>query len=179
MGFGFSFLFLLVVLPATLILAVLWSIFKQPLYGKLIGCIWFPVLGLIFFHIVWNFYTAKKRITEEDLFGNYVIDRTQCPGHQAEWQYNHYRFTLESPNIFIFELTERQEIVKQIEGVVRFGDSFGKPTLIVRVDTPTFHIIQPFPTRFGSYEDDFYFVFESPKYGNVFFKKGEWEDSED
>ena len=166
-------IFLVFLIALTFLLALLKLIFKSKIFSYLIIVIWSSVLFLILLSSVLFYFTSKKEVEKEDIYGEYVIDREKYAGKQADWQYNHYRFKITDDNKIIFYITEKENIVKTIEGKVEFTDYSHSPHLKIELDEPEFHILKENPTLYREVWS-FYYVFESEKYNNVFFTKGNW-----
>ena len=174
MGFGFNLFVLLILFPLTIILPIIWIVTKKRLFGKILFFAWIPVLGLIVLTSIIHFFKDKKSIQHEDIYGDYIIDRTKFPGKQADWQYNHFRFTITKQNKFIFYLTDKSKILDTDSGSVTILDSYIHPRIVLQVKKPKHHIIDDKPTLYRTVWS-FYYVFYSPKFKNVFFTKGTWE----
>ncbi|MEZ4804727.1 MAG: hypothetical protein R2852_04385 [Bacteroidia bacterium] len=143
----------------------------------MIAIVWLLIIGLVLFVLTANFFTAPKSITKEDIYGEYVIDRDKYPGYQADWQYNHFRFEITKDNAFVFHETDKDKITKTYTGTVSFRESNVAPRITLHVDLPRNHIIENEPTLYRK-AFSFYYVFKSPKFGNVFFTKGKWKPFE-
>ncbi|WP_235922054.1 hypothetical protein [Flavobacterium phycosphaerae] len=116
----------------------------------------------------------QKEIEKEDIYGDYVIDRDKFAGKQADWQYNHYRFTITKDNQILFYITNKERIVKTIKGKAEIKEYYTpSPRLKLIFEEPKFHIIADNPALYREIWS-FYYVFYSDKYQNVFFKKGTW-----
>lgn len=174
MGFGFNLLFIFVLAPLTLVFLVTWLISRKIIVVKTLGLIWLIVFGMIFLLEIFHFFTAKKELTRDDIYDSYIINRTKYPGKQADWQYDHFRFEITKDNKFIFYKTDRGKINKCCKGTVKFLAAYKVPRVLLDVDTPGYHIINDKPTLYRT-TGSFYYVFHSPKFGNVFFKKGNWK----
>jgi len=174
MGFGFNFLVILFLFPLTAILALLWLATGKKLFGRLLALVWLPLFGLIFLISAVNFFTSKTVLDPDDIYGEYIIDRTKFPGKQADWQYDHFRIEITRENEFLFHLTEKEKIIRTYKGTITFLGAYRNPRIVVQVDTPRHHIINDNPTLYRNVWT-FYYVFNSPKFGNVFFTKGHWE----
>ncbi len=122
----------------------------------------------------WTPMTASK----SDNYGEYVIDRDMFKGKQADWQYNHYRFEIKEDNTFLFHVTNKEKILKTYKGTVSFisprGESY---CVLIDVRGVIPQVIDLNPTMYTQ-TWSFYYVFKSRDYGNMFFKKGEWEPTE-
>ena len=135
--------------------------------------------GLILFAIIVSqvkeYFTGKMHVDKEDIYGSYIIDRTRFPGKNAEWQYQHYRFEITEPDGFAFHCTNYDKVVKTYIGKVEFTTD-NRPHIKLQMQYPdgdTCHVLRTNPTLYRE-PFSFYYVFESPKYGNMFFKNGEY-----
>jgi len=174
MGFGFNLFFAFVLLPLTLVSGLLWLFTRKKIFAQFICAIWVLIVSLIVLVIIMQTLFGDKNIERDDLYGEYIIDRSEFPGKQADWQYNHFRFRITRENKLYFYLLEDGKIVKVYTGTVSFLENYVRPRLVLQVIEPTHHIIEDNPTLYYT-GSSFYYVFNSPKFGNVFFVKGEWE----
>ncbi|KAF2507986.1 hypothetical protein EYY60_18755 [Flavobacterium zhairuonense] len=133
----------------------------------------FLIISVVIF-LVARRINKKTEVDKNDVYGEYVIDTTHFYGKQAKWQYNHFRFEIKRNNKVVFQLTEQNKIVKSYAGSVEFLEGYIRPRIIFHFKDPVHHIVKENPTL---YRDmwSFYYVFNSSKFGNVFFKKGKWE----
>jgi hypothetical protein len=168
-GFGLFFLIIF-----TLVLAILWGVTKKKTFWDLIRLIWISVFALFCLGFILNILTSKMRVTKEDIYGEYVIDRDMFAGKQADWQYNHYRFKITEENKLYLFITNKERVVKTIVRNIDINSLYINAHLDISPDESVHHILKDNPTL---YRDtwSFYYVFESGKYGNMFFKKGSWE----
>ena len=174
MGFGFNIAIIFVIFPLTVILLIIWLFTKNKNFGKTIGCIWIPILCLVTFVSIVHFFASKTELEREDIYGEYVIDRTKYPGAQADWQYNHFRFEITKQNKFLFHITERNRTIKTYIGRVEFLDTYKNPRIILRFNKQSHHIVSQNPTLYRTVWS-FYYVFYSTKFNNVFFVKSKWK----
>jgi hypothetical protein len=171
----FAFAFLLVIfIGITLVLLLLKLIFKKKIFGKIILGLWLFFISIPFLLIITSIFTTKKEIDKSDIYGSYVINRNKCAGKQADWQYNHYRFKITEDNKIFFYITEKENIIKTIEGTVTFSEGYASPEIKLDFEEPKFHVLQENPTLYREIWT-FYYVFESSKFGNMFFTKGNWK----
>ena len=158
----------------SIILYILGLIFKTKIFGKLIIGLWITLFILPFLMMFLSIFTSKKNVEKEDIYGDYIIDRSKFSGKQADWQYNHYRFKITEDNKIFFYITEKENIIKTIEGKVEFTDDGYSPHVKIELEEPKFHILKENPALYREVWS-FYYVFESEKYKNVFFTKGNWK----
>lgn len=174
MGLGFGLL-LFFTLPLTLVFALGWLMSGKASWGKALAVVWSPVALLVLIDVVVSPFFSKMQLDQDDVYGHYVIDRSKYPGRQADWQYDHFRFEITPQHDFLFYQTEQEKIIRTFKGKISFaGGSYVSPRIVLHLDTPAHHILQDNPTL---YRDiwSFYYVFRSPLFGNVFFKKGKWK----
>lgn len=177
MGFAYLILFA-VALGLSGILLIVWIVTKRKLYGILLGIVVFSfVLFIIADLAMPNFNFLKK----DDYYGTYVVKRDFYKGAQADWQYNSFRFEIRSDDSIFFYYTNKQYIIKTYKGVIETTIPYASARLIVKMEQPVHHILTSNPTtvRTGNrFYKRFYMVFNSPRFKNVFFKKGEWRPIE-
>lgn len=162
-----------IIWPIVLIALIGWLINSRKSLNKTTGVIWFLIAAFLIVAIARR--TNKKiELDKNDVYGEYIIDTTQFYGKQAKWQYNHYRFEIKRNNKIAFHLTEKNKTVKTYVGTVEFLETYIRPRIEVHFKEPVYHIVADNPTL---YRDtwSFYYVFNSSKFGNVFFKKGKWK----
>jgi hypothetical protein len=168
------FLLLIIIVPSTGILLLLWLITRKSIFGKIAGALWLGLISLIGLFCILSVFTSKKEIDKDDIYGEYIIDRNKCAGKQADWQYNHYRFEIREDNKIFFYITENERIIKTIEGTVEIKEYYTpSPRLKINFDDPRFHVVQDNPTLYREIWS-FYYVFYSDKFDNMFFTKGTW-----
>lgn len=174
MGFGFNLLFILVLLPVSGILLVLWLGSRKRIFGSALAGLWIVIITVIFIASLVQRYHQKTILSRNDYNGEYVIDRNRYSGRQADWQYNHFRFEIRGNDSLYFYLTDTVRLVKTYTGRVQTTDNYHSQRLVIAMDTPVFHLLSSNPTTYRS-NNGFWLVFNSPKYRNVFFKKGKWK----
>ncbi|TAE89990.1 MAG: hypothetical protein EAY81_01375, partial [Bacteroidetes bacterium] len=120
--------------------------------------------------------TAKTELKKKDYYGQYIVNRNYFPGIQADWQYNHFRFEIKENDSIYFYLTDKEKILKTYVGTITttYRSQYSSARLIINMEQPTHHILTSNPTTYRS-TWSFYLVFDSPKFNNVFFKKGQWK----
>lgn len=174
MGFGFNLGFIFIVLPLTAILLIIWAITKNKAFGIVLGIIWGGVFGLVILSSIMQTVFSQKVLDKDDYYGEYIIDRTYFPGKQADWQYDHYRFEIKNNDSIFFHYTNKERILKTYRGTIRTIKSYKSEILVINMEQPTHHVLTTDPTV-NRETWSFYLVFNSPKFSNMFFKKGHWE----
>lgn len=174
MGFGFNLFCMFILLPTTAILLIVWAITRKKIVGIILGIIWGGIIGLCILSGILQIVFAKKVLKKSDYYGQYIINRKYFKGKQADWQYNNFRFEIRDNDSIYFHLTNRETIVKTYKGVIRTKAQYESQILSIFMGQKTHHILTEQPTI---YRDtwSFYLVFYSPKFGNVFFTKGQWK----
>ena len=173
MGFGFNLFFILILVPATIILLLIWLFSKKQIFGKTLGIIWLSIFGFALFSYIVQALTSKKELKKKDYYGQYIVDRDFFAGKQADWQYNNFRFEIKENDSIYFYVTENERIMKTFRGTITTSQSSSSKRLIISMQQPTHHVLTSNPTTYRS-AWSFYLVFESPKFNNVYFKKGQW-----
>jgi hypothetical protein len=171
MGFGLAVLFLF---PLSGVLLLLWVISGKSFYGKLLATIWVCLIVLIIVLSTIGYLVSDKGLRKDDYYGQYVINRNYFPGKQADWQYDSFRFEIKDNDSIYFYATEKQKVVRVFKGGISTVKPTGSERLVLHMTRPTHHILNDNPTTYRNAQG-FYLVFDSPKFGNVFFKKGKWE----
>lgn len=165
-----------ILLPLTGVLLIIWAVSKNRIYGKFLGIIWGVILSCLLVLITLRWFFDKTELDKSDYYGEYVINRDYFKGEQTDWQYNHFRFEITDQDSIFFYVTEQAQILETYRGVIQTTDpnNHHSARLIVQMEDSTHHIMRSNPT---TYRDawDFYLVFKSPKFNNVFFKKGQWK----
>ena len=169
----FAIFSILPLLGFTALLFILWMIVGKSYLLKFILFLWG---GLFIFILLISFISwlkAKTVLDKQDYYGEYVINRDYFKGIQADWQYNHFRFEITKEDSIFFYQTEGEKIIKTYRGTISTKLPYRSARLEINMDLPKHHILTYNPTTYRS-SWDFYLVFYSPKFNNLFFKKGIW-----
>jgi hypothetical protein len=177
MGFGFNLFFIFILVPLTGILLIAWLLSKKLVIGKILGIFWLGIFGLMLLSGITQWLTAKTELDKDDYYGEYVINRDYFKGIQTDWQYNHFRFEITEQDSIIFYVTDKEKILNTYRGTIGTRTPYSSARLVVDMEQPTHHILTSNPTTYRS-AWSFYLVFNSPKFHNVFFKKGKWKQIE-
>ena len=174
MGFGFNLFFVFILVPLTAILLLIWLFSGKKLFGKTLGVIWLGIFGLIFFSMTIKCLTSKTELKKKDYYGQYIVNRDFFPGKQSDWQYDNFRFEIKENDSIYFYVTDKEKILKTYKGTITTTKPYSSERLIINMEKPTHHILTSNPTTYRS-AWSFYLVFYSPKFNNVYFKKGQWK----
>jgi len=170
----FAGVVLVFLLFITFSLLLLWVSSRRRIFVELLVAIWGTLLAIAIVSGISSLLAADKILEKEDYYGQYIVNRNYFPGKQADWQYDSFRFEIKDNDSIYFYVVEKQEIVQVFKGTI----SAIKPTvserLVLHMAQPTHHILSDNPTTYRTARG-FYLVFNSPKFGNVFFTKGEWQ----
>ena len=177
MGFGFNLFFIFILVTLTGILLIAWLLFKKKWIGKILGFIWLGIFGLALLSGIGQWLTSKTELDKKDYYGEYVINRDYFKGEQTNWQYNHFRFEITDEDSIFFYVTDKEKILKTFRGSIKTTTPYSSARLIIEMEQPTHHIMTSNPTTYRS-AWDFYLVFKSPKFYNVFFEKRKWKPIE-
>jgi hypothetical protein len=174
MGFGFNLFFIFILVPLTGILLVTWLLTRKKILGKVIGVIWLGIFGLVFLSGSIQWLTKKKELKKKDYYGQYIVNRDYFQGRQSDWQYEHFRFEIKENDSIYFYVTDKEKILKTYRGAITTTTPYISERLIINMEQPTHHILISNPTTYRS-AWNFYLVYYSPKFNNVYFKKGKWK----
>ncbi len=178
MGFGFNLGMIFIIIPLTLILFLLGVFTKKNEFYKGIGCIWIPLLCIVGLSIIVSLLPDTSLLRKKDYYGEYIIDRNFFKGKQADWQYNHFRMKItENDSIYLYTM-ENENIVSVNKGTVSTVKPYSSERLVLKMDKPNHHITETNPTTYRKSWWNFYLVFKSPKFHNMYFRKGKWKKIE-
>ena len=170
MGFGFNLFFILILVPLTGLLLLSWLIWKKKFYVKILLFIWVGVIGLgIIVGIVIKF-SSKILLEKKDFYGQYVIDKTKFSGKQSDWQSDNFHFEIKENDSILFYVKTKENLFKIFKGTITTTKPYKSHRLVINMVQPTHHILTSNPTIYRL-NRSFYIVFNSPKFGNVFFTK--------
>lgn len=188
MGKGILILFYLIMLPTTGILLLTWMV-------TYIG--WKRHTPFVFLLALWGIfisgtgllwliepYFRPMILTQKDIIGNYVIDKNKFPGKQADWQYENFKFTITENEKLIFKSRIYDDFWKSDTVTISYStgyydldkEEYCNRKIKIHSDSTSHHIISDNPTLYRQNFGRFYYVFESEKFGNVFFRKEKWTD---
>lgn len=165
--------FLFIISPLTVILLLAWLVTKNKIYGKIVGFFWLSLFGIFIFGTIIRIMTDKTELDKKDYFGEYIVNREYFKGKQTDWLYDNFRFEIKDNDSIYFYVTDKEKILKTYSGTITTTKPFSSERLIIKMEQPTHHILTSYPTTYRS-AWSFYLVFNSPKFNNVYFKKGQW-----
>ena len=170
------FFFLFILVPLTGFIAFLGFLTDKKIYGKILLYFCLGLIGLFILGTTIRLLTDKKELRKKDYYGQYIVNRFYFPGRQADWQYERFRFEIKDNDSIYFYITAKEKILKIYRGTITATDpsQYSSERLIINMVQPTHHILTSNPTTYRS-AWSFYLVFYSPKFNNVYFKKGQWK----
>ncbi len=172
---GFQILFLLLISPFIIGVFLKGLKHKSELSGKVILTLYALGTGFIIIMSIISILSKKKVLDKSDFYGEYTIDRNYFPGINADWQYNRYRFEIKDNDSIYFYSTDEEKILKTYKGKI-FTDKkrYTSRRIKFKMEQPTHHILTDNPTIYRE-PWDFFMVLNSPKYHNMYFRKGKWK----
>ena len=165
----------LFIIAITIILLLLRLFTKKKIFGTITAYFWLGIILTIVLLYTLAFWYATKKLDKDDYYGEYIVNRNYFKGKQTDWQYNNFRFEIEENDSIYFHITDKSVITKTCVGKIKTVMPYN--SVIVEIDqlTPEHHIFTTTPTVCRS-AWSFYLVFNSPKFGNMFFTKGHWKE---
>ena len=175
MGAFLLLIVLFIFLVITVIMLITWAITKKKVYGKTILYFWAGIFTLYFCFYALHLINAKKVLEKKDFYGHYTIDRDYFSGKQADWQYNNFRFEIKENDSIYFYVTDGPKIIETYKGKISTLAPYKSARLVIRMEEPNHHILTTNPTIYRE-SWDFFMVFNSPKFSNMYFRKGKWKE---
>ena len=130
----------------------------------------FILIILIVSFLLYQENYGRITFSKEHVVGSYQIDTTFYPGKNADWQNEIYRFDITANDKFIlYEKLKDGTERKYINNIKwNYGPPFHWSLNIIN----DHHVIDPRPQLHRSLNNrKFYYVFESERFGNMFFRK--------
>jgi len=171
MGFGFNLFGFPLLLLATVGLTI-YAIIKRSWRPLIFVAIMWGLTFILFTIVaIFRHYQTPIRLSRQDVIGEYRIDTNFFAGTNANWQFEHFRFSITDSDSIEFKVyNDNKTISKTYKHKVAFTG--GTPTLWRISADSTHHVISHQPTLYRGHKK-FYYVFRSDKYGNMFFRKVE------
>jgi len=167
MGFGFNLIGSPLLILATIGLLIAFFLTKQRVVLIILGSLWGLMILLFLFVSVFATFHKPQRLTKDQIIGDYYIDKGFYPGANANWQYDHYRFTITpTDSIYLFVRTNTN-LEKVYKGKL---DLVEGPPVLWHAQENYHHILRHPPTLYRSY-NRYYYVLHSEIFGNMFFRK--------
>ena len=177
MFLGLKLLFLLLISPIIIGLFLYGFRKKSEFIGKSILAIYAFGIGFIIIMSIISTLSKKKVLEKSDFYGEYTIDRNYFSGKQADWQYNNFQFEIKENDSIYFYVTDGERINETYKGTISTLAPYKSARLVIEMEKPTHHILTSNPTIYRE-AWDFFMVFKSPRFHNMYFRKGKWEKIE-
>ncbi len=175
MFLGFKLLFLLIISPLLVWIIIIGLKNRRNSNGKIILTTAIVSLGVLIFSISYTLLSRKITLEKDDFYGEYVIDRNYFSGKNADWQYNHFRFEITEDDSIFFYVIEKEKLIQSYPGIITTVKPYNSERLVIQMEKPTHQILDSNPTIYRE-AWGFYLVFNSPKFSNMYFRKGEWKN---
>lgn len=132
----------------------------------------FASLGLLINFIA--LFTTPITVDASDIYGEYEIDRNMFPGKNADWQYETYRMEVTDSNVLKLYQLKGGKVIVIYETPVLLLDHYNNTRLKLEPgNKPRHHMLRENPLMVRE-PWSFYYVFHSPYYGNMYFRKKGW-----
>ena len=168
MGFGFNLFVFPFLVFSTIGLIIIFIISKNKTWLKILAGIWIFIVLLFVNASLTSKFHKPFIVTKELTVGTYRIDKSFYPGKNADWQYDHFRFKISPNDSLYFYVINNDTAINVFKGKLSYSTGT-QATWIIQTDT-THHVIKYPPTLYRE-RHNFYHVFRSDKYGNMFFRK--------
>jgi hypothetical protein len=123
------------------------------------------LLGLLLF----NHLSKPMVVRKDQIYGTYRVDKTKFDTAEALWQYENFEIQIGRDHILrLYQLQPNRKIIDS--AVFTFSEYFNAAHISLDLDSTRHHILSTNPTLFRK-PFHFYYVFESRKFGNMFFEK--------
>lgn len=172
-GLFILFIFSLLVI-ITLVILVSGIFNKKSNTGYSILLLWGTIFLLGLAVYIRKIINSKKVLKKEDFYGEYIIDRDYFSGKQSDWQYNNFRFEIKENDSIYFYVTDGQKTNKTYKGKISTLAPYKSARLVIKMDELSHHILNTNPTIYRE-TWAFFIVFNSPKFSNMYFRKGKWK----
>ncbi|QOD61552.1 hypothetical protein H9I45_03625 [Polaribacter haliotis] len=170
---GIFFIFIL--LPISLILLITAGITNKKIFAQVVLYFWLFVIIISILGEISRPLFEKKVLEKSDFYGEYIIDRNYFSPKQADWQYNNFRFEIKENDSIYFYVTDGKVINETYKGKFSTRKTFTSERPKLEMLFPNHHILTTNPTVYREIWD-FILVFNSPKFNNMYFRKGEWKE---
>ena len=170
MGFGFNLFVFPVLILATIGFLVYFFVTKSKAAIKILCGLWAVIILLFIVATITTNLNGPIRLTKSQIIGDYRIDKKFYKGKNADWQYEHYRFTITPTDSFYFYVMNRDSVIKTFKSKMKYYNQAPELWNLQDGSTNDYHVIKNKPTLYRGH-NKFYYVFRSNIYGNLFFRK--------
>lgn len=166
--------FICIILPVSLILLLIAGITNKKIYAQVVLYGWIFMIFMSILGEISRPLFQKIVLEKSDFYGEYIIDRNYFSGKQTDWQYNNFRFEIKENDSIYFYVTDGKIINKIYKGKFSTRKTFSSERPKFEISFPNHHILTTNPTVYREIWD-FILVFNSPKFKNMYFRKGKWK----
>ena len=177
MFLGLKLLFLILISPFIIGIFLYGIKRKTKFIGKAILSIYIFGIGFIIIMSIISILSKKMILDKSDFYGEYTIDRNYFSGKQADWQYNNFRFEIKKNDSIYFYVTDGEKINKTYKGTISATSTRKSARIRIKMEKPNHHILKTNPTIYRE-PWNFFLVFKSPKFNNMYFRKNDWKKIE-
>ena len=177
MFLGLKLLFLILISPFIIGIFLYGIKRKTKFIGKAILSVYICGIGFIIIMSIISILSKKMILDKSDFYGEYSIDRNYFSGKQADWQYNNFRFEIKKNDSIYFYVTDGEKINKTYKGIISATYSHKSARIRIKMEKPNHHILKTNPTIYRE-SWNFFLVFKSPKFNNMYFRKNNWKKIE-
>tara|TARA_B110000285_G_C14977449_1_gene539659 strand:- start:488 stop:1021 length:534 start_codon:yes stop_codon:yes gene_type:complete len=177
MFLGLQLLFLLLISP--IIIGVFFYGLKRKTksIGKIILAVYTIGFSIIVIMSIVGTLAQKKVLDKSDFYGEYIVDKNYFSGKQADWQYNNFRFEIKKNDSIYLYITDGKIINETYKGKISTVMPYESARLVIEIKKTNHHILTTNPTIYRQ-AWGFFMVFNSPKFHNMYFRKGKWKKIE-
>lgn len=175
MGLIFLAMFLIGLIIISVITLIIGGITEKKGTASSVLLMWGVIILIGTASYIGKVIRAKKVLDKNDFYGTYVIDRNYFPGKQSDWQYNNFRFEIKENDSIYFYVTNENITNETYKGKISTLTCYESERLIIKMEEPNHHILKTNPTIYRE-SWDFFLVFNSPKFSNMYFRKGKWKE---
>lgn len=169
MGFGFNLIGFPILVASTIVLLVYYLASKKKIALFLLSGLLLMTTILITIGIISDYLNKPIQLTKQSIIGEYRIDTTFYPGKNASWQYKHYKFYITKTDSILFVvMNDNDEPFKIYSHKIAYSNTRNKLWSIIADSTNK--VISNQPILFRGH-DNFYYVFKTKPFGNMFFRK--------
>ncbi|MDI9310286.1 MAG: hypothetical protein QM535_08720 [Limnohabitans sp.] len=154
---------------------IIGSVFKKKIIINIgYSILLFPFFLMILVSIFNTLFVDRMNLSKNEIYGEYVIDASKFAGKNADWQHEHFELNISKDDILqLYIYNDNGDIVKTITKEIEIKDQYSNARLNIYPKNTDYHILQKNPTLYRNVWS-YYYVFNSSKYGNMFFVKKSW-----
>lgn len=170
-------IFISIIIPVALIVLIL-SIYSGlaflvtrkveywHLFLKVVGST-FMLIGVL---LLVRWLNSDVKLSHGDFHGDYVIDRDYFPGPNAQWQYEHYKFTIRQDDSLFFYVMAGDSVKSVFKGKMNVSTAYASARITFDMHQPVHHVFTEQPLIVRSCWG-FNIVLYSPFYNHMYFEK--------